>query len=133
MKLRFKEDPAEWRKSILLTILGLAVISTLLAWRRPMLRQDWPALVVTLGVVAVIAWWRPRWFRGWYRLSLRLGFYTSQFAGRCVLALFFIGILTPLAFVLRLAGKDPLQLRPRRDGQTCWQPARKAGSLDRLF
>ncbi len=86
-----------------------------------------------LAVVAVCAVLQPRWFRGWYRLSLRLGFYSSQFIGRCVLVLFFIFIITPLGWVLRLAGKDPLQLKRPRNATTYWQPSKDCSPLDRLF
>src|ERR1019366_733785 len=111
MKLNFKEDPKEWRKSALLTVLGLAIISSLLRWRKHLPVNFWHALLAWLGLVVICAVLQPRWFRGWYRLSLRLGFYSSQFIGRCVLAIFFIFILTPLGFVLRLMGTDPLQLK----------------------
>jgi len=83
--------------------------------------------------VAICAVLQPRWFRGWYRLSLRLGFYSSQFIGRCVLAVFFIFILTPLGFVLRLIGKDPLQLKRPHNVATYWHQARDCNPLDRLF
>jgi len=52
------------------------------------------------------------------RLPLRPGFCCWQFIGRCVLALFFIFILTPVGFVLRLAGKDALQLKRPREAKT---------------
>jgi len=133
MKLNFKEDPKEWRKSALLTALGLAILSSLLRWRRHLPVNVWCALLAVLAVVALCALLQPRWFRGWYRLSLRLGFYSSQFIGRGVLALFFIFVLTPVGLVLRLAGKDPLQLKRPRDAATCWHPAQNASPLDRLF
>ena len=133
MKLNFKEDPREWRKSALLTALGLAILSSLLRWRRHLPVNVWCALLAVLAVVAVGALLQPRWCRGWYRLSLRLGFYSSQFIGRCVLILFFIFILTPLGLILRLAGKDPLQLKRPHDARTCWHQARESSSLDRLF
>ncbi len=48
---------------------------------------------------------------------MRLGFTVSQFLGRVLLTAFFICILTPMGWILRLAGKDPLQLRrPRKCG-----------------
>jgi hypothetical protein len=50
-----------------------------------------------------------------------------------VLILFFILILTPLGLILRLAGKDPLQLKRPPDAGTCWHQARESSSLDRLF
>lgn len=133
MKLNFKEDPKEWRKSALLTALGLALVSSLLRWRKHLPVNVWLALLALLGFVAILAGLQPRWFRGWYRLSLRLGFYSSQFIGRCVLAGFFIFILTPLGLVLRLMGKDPLRLKRPSDAETYWHSARTCNSLDRLF
>jgi hypothetical protein len=133
MKLKFKEDPKEWRKSTLLTALGLALVSSLLRWRRHLSPDAWCAVLVVLAVVAVLAMWQPRWFRGWYRLSLRLGFYSSQFIGRCVLLLFFFLVITPVGLLLRLAGKDPLQFKRPPAAQSCWQPAKESSPLDRLF
>jgi hypothetical protein len=133
MKLNFKEDPKEWRKSALLTALGLALVSSLLRWRKHLPVNVWLALLALLGFVAILAVLQPRWFRGWYRLSLRLGFYSSQFLGRCVLVVFFFFILTPLGFVLRLTGKDPLRLKRPSDAGTYWHSARACNPLDRLF
>jgi len=133
MKLKFQEDPKEWRKSVLLTVLGLAILSSLLRWRRHLPVNTWYAVLGVLAVVAVVALFQPRWCRGWYRLSLRLGFYFSQFAGRCALALFFIFILTPVGLILRLAGKDLLQLKRPCQEKTYWHQARDVSPLDRLF
>ena len=133
MKLNYKEDPKEWRKSMLLTALGLALISSLLRWRKHLPVDWWLGMLALLALVAVVAVLQPRWFRGWYRVSLWLGFYSSQFIGRCVLFLFFILIITPVGWALRLAGKDPLQMRKPRAAQTYWQEARDCSPLDRLF
>ena len=133
MKLKFKEDPKEWRKSTLLTALGLAILASLLRWRHHLSTNAWCAILAVLAVVAVGAVLQPRWFRGWYRLSLRLGFYSSQFVGRCILILFFLLIITPLGWGLRLAGKDALQLKRPRNATTYWQPSKDCSPLDRLF
>ena len=133
MKLNFKEDPKEWRKFALLTALGLAILSSVLRWRKHLSADVLCAVLALLAVVAICAVLQPRWFRGWYRLSLRLGFYSSQFIGRCVLAIFFVFILTPLGWVLRLMGKDPLQLKRPPNAATYWHPARDCNPLDRLF
>jgi hypothetical protein len=133
MKLNFKEDPKEWRKSALLTALGLALLSSLLCWRKHLPVNVWLGLLALLGLVAILAVLEPRWFRGWYRLSLRLGFYSSQFLGRCGLIIFFIFILTPLGWILRLMGKDPLQLKRPSNAATYWHRARDCNPLDRLF
>jgi hypothetical protein len=133
MKLTYREDPKEWRKSIWLMALGLAIVSSLLRWRRHLPVNVWLVLLLGLGLVALAALVRPRWFRGWYRLSLWLGFHSSQFLGRCALVIFFIFILTPLGLGLRLAGKDPLRLRRPRQAATYWHQARASNPLDRLF
>ena len=133
MKLHFKEDPKEWRKSTLLTALGLAILSSVLRWRKRLPADVWCAVLVVLAVVAICAVLQPRWFRGWYRLSLRLGFYSSQFIGRCVLLLFFLVVITPVGWVLRLAGKDSLQLKRPAGAATYWHPSKDSSPLDRLF
>jgi hypothetical protein len=133
MKLNFQEDPKEWRKSVLMTALGLAILSTVLRWRHALQANAWHVVLAALGIVAVCALLQPRWFRGYYRLSQRLGFYLSQFIGRCALAVFFIFIVTPLGLVLRLAGKDPLQLKRPRNAATYWHQAKDCSPLDRLF
>ena len=117
----------------LLAALGLAILSSLLRWRKHLPPNVWCVLLALLGLVAICAVLHPRWFRGWYRLSLRLGFYSSQFIGRGVLAIFFIFILTPLGWVLRVMGKDPLQLKHPLNAKSYWHQARECNPLDRLF
>jgi hypothetical protein len=133
MKLNFKEDPKEWRKSALMTALGLAILSAVLRWRHVLAANTWHAVLGVLAVVALCACLKPGWFRGYYRFSLRVGFTTSQFVGRVVLLVFFLLVVTPLGWVLRLAGKDPLQLKRPSGGGSYWRPARDTSPLDRLF
>ena len=133
MKLHFKENPKEWRKVALMGLIGPAVITGILRLRGVV---SWNFLAVALALMAMVALCaltRPRWFRGYYRFTTRLGFYTFQFLGRIVLAAFFFLILTPFGWILRLLGKDFLQLKPPRDRQTFWKTARQDGSLDSMF
>lgn len=133
MKLNYKEEPKEWTKSVLLPALGLAIIGSVLSWRRHLSPNFWSATLGVLAVLAVCAVLQPRWFRGWYRLSLRMGFYSSQFIGRCVLMVFFVLIITPMGWILRLACKDLLQLKRPDKAATCWQPAKDCTPLDQVF
>jgi Saxitoxin biosynthesis operon protein SxtJ len=133
MKLRFKEDPGIWRNQALLSALGFAILGSVLLWRRILPVKVWCAVLVILGITALCALLKPRWFRGYYRLSVRIGFALSQFIGRLILMLFFIFILTPVGLVLRLAGKDALQLKRPRDVKTYWHQAKDCSPLDRLF
>jgi hypothetical protein len=133
MKLIYKEDPREWRKSALLAALGLAILSSFLCWRRHLPINCWSVLAELILLMVIVAGLRPRWFRGWYRFSLWLGFHSSQFTGRCVLLLFFIFIVTPLGCLLRLGGKDLLRLKRSRDARTYWHLSKDSGPMDRLF
>ena len=133
MKLNRKDEPKEWRKSALLLAFGLALISSLLRWRHHLGQPAWLLVLAALGVVAMAALLQPRWFRGYHLLSMRAGFAISQFLGRVALTLFFLFIITPAGFLLRLAGKDPLQLQRPAKADTFWQTAKEASPLDRLF
>ena len=53
--------------------------------------------------------------------------------GRGRLLFIFIFIITPIAWLFRLMGKDPLQLKPRPKADTFWRPAKDNTPLDKLF
>jgi hypothetical protein len=133
MKLKLKEEPKEWRKAAWMSTLGLALVSSLLRWRRVLPAAAWGWVLCLLAALAVAAALRPRWFRGYYRFSAKLGFGLSQMAGRAVLALLFFIVVTPLGLVLRMLGKDPLRLRRPAGGESYWSEVRRKSSLDRLF
>jgi hypothetical protein len=133
MKLKLKEDPKEWRKTTLLTALALAVLSIVLRWRRILPVTGFAAALAVLGGVALCAVLRPGWFRGYYRFSSLIGFYAAQCLGIVALVVLFLFVLTPLGWALRLAGKDLLQLKPRRTAATYWHPTDESSPLDRLF
>ena len=133
MKLNLKDEPQHWRKSALLAAFGLMLMSSLLRWRQVLTTPVWLAILSALALVLLTAWLRPRWFRGYHLFSMRLGFALSRIIGRVLLVLFFLFILTPVGWMLRLAGKDPLQLKRPANATTFWQPAKDASPLDRLF
>ena len=133
MRLHFKEDPREWRKAALLGLIGPAAILGFLRYRGTVSTACLAAALALIALAALGAWVRPRWFRGYYRFTNRLGFYAIEVLGRVVLAALFFLILTPFGCVMRLFGKDLLQLKAPRDKKTFWQTARQDGSLDSMF
>jgi hypothetical protein len=133
MRLRLKEEPREWRKSVLLSALGAALLSSVLRWRHVVQSGTWVVILAVLAVVALFACLRPRWFRSYYTVSARLGFWSSQFVARVVLVLVFALLVTPLGLLFRLLGKDALRLKPRRNADTYWQKSRETSPLDRSF
>ena len=133
MKLKLKEDPKEWRKNAWLTALGMTLLSTLLCWRRILPVAAWFVVLALLAGVALSAGLRPRWFRGYYRFSTRLGFGVAKIVGHAVLGIFFFLILTPLGLLLRLLGKDLLQVKRPGNTATYWSAKKESSSLERLF
>lgn len=133
MKLRLKEDPREWRKSVLLTALGMALLSSVLWERHVLSPSTWLVTLGLLALVSAVSFLQPRWFRGYYRLSMRAGVALSHVVARVVLVVIFLLVVTPLGFLLRISGKDLLGLKraPRQDSY--WSDSPPPGSLDRMF
>jgi hypothetical protein len=133
MKLKLKEEPKEWRKAAWMSTLGLTVFSSLLRWRHVLPLAPYGFILCCLAGLVLVAAWRPRWFRGYYRFSSKMGHFMSQVAGRLVLGLLFFLVVTPLGLCLRMLGKDPLRLRRPTGVESYWSEARPSSSLDRLF
>jgi hypothetical protein len=133
MQLNLKDEPREWRKSAVLTLFGLALISSLMRWRHVLSTTSWLVALAALAALILAALFQPRWFRPYHLFSMRFGFVLSQQLGRVALILFFALVLLPVGLILRWTGHDPLQLRRRPGAPSYWQNAREPGPLDRLF
>ncbi len=133
MKLKLKEDPREWRKITWLTAGGLVLVSSLLCWRKILPVRGWEIVLVAAVAASLAAWVRPGWFRGFYRVSSRVGYWLGQMVGSALLAAVFLLVVTPLGLGFRLFGKDLLRLKSRRDSPTYWTESRPSTPLERLF
>jgi len=133
MKLKLKEEPKEWRKAAWMSALGLALLSSVLRWRRILPTAAWAVALCCVAALAAAAALRPNWFRGYYRVSTKTGFYLSQMMGHVVLLLLFFLVVTPLGLAMRIFGKDPLRLRRPAGAKTYWTETRRKALLDRLF
>ncbi|MBT5925940.1 MAG: hypothetical protein HOH33_04925 [Verrucomicrobia bacterium] len=132
MKLKLKEQPIEWLKftAVIGTMVGM--IWTL-GWWKEIHGFDWwhgwiPGAIAT-GLCAVF----PAWFRGFYRIGTTIFFYIGQFMGILLLTLFFLLIMTPLGFFLKLMGNDLLKFKRNKTSQTYWQEPRKTGGHEKMF
>jgi hypothetical protein len=85
------------------------------------------ALVVSLIGLAAPPAIRPI-YTGWMVAAFPIGWTVSKL----VLALMFFVVLTPMAWVFRLMGRDALQLR-RRARETHWTPVRPSGDASSYF
>jgi hypothetical protein len=94
-------------------------------------------LGIVFGVVAVVAGLmgliRPaavRWlFVGATVLAFPIGWVVSQ----VMLSVMFYGILTPLAVLFRIRGRDLLALRPTPNRQTFWTPKQTPEDMGSYF
>jgi polyferredoxin len=86
-----------------------------------------------MALVASASLIRPSWFRGFYRLGMTIGHWIGRVMGAVILAIFFFAILTPMGLLLRLLGKDLLQIKRPDSASTYWQKAKTSNNFDRQF
>ena len=133
MKLKLNEDPKEWFKFTAVMALVAVVVTALLI--RAMVLSPMALLFagVFLHFTLITCWVRPVWFRGFYRAGMTVSFRIGQVMGFIWLTLFFLLILTPLALLLRLMGKDLLKLKRSPGATSYWNVSRPPGPFDRMF
>jgi hypothetical protein len=133
MRLRLREDPREWQKFTAASLLALAILATVL-WRRQILTVAHLRVIVgILCVTEVFCLIRPHWSRHFYRGGMTLLSAISHCVSLILLVVVFATVLTPLGWVLRLLGKDPLKLKRNSSATSYWQPSKGEGSFDREF
>ena len=121
-------------KVVTLTIfIVLAMLAGFLCWR------GWLSVPVAAGAlggllgVALVAFMRPHWLRGPYRLGMRVSHALGCVVAPLVLGVIFFLVVTPLGLVLRLLGKDLLRLRRDPQAPTYWQPVSGSNDLGKMF
>jgi hypothetical protein len=113
------KGPRNPERSFGLSVGGvLMAIAIILLWRRRVTRAE---IIGGVGAVLFLAAlvWPPllKWpSAGWWRFSRALGYVNA----RILLSVLFGLVLTPLSFVWRMTGKDPLARR--RDRWPGWSP-----------
>jgi hypothetical protein len=134
MKLKLKEDPREWQKFT--GVIGILLIVVAFGLHR---RHVVPVTLVygaigiaILLIAASLVW--PRVFRPLYRGGMTASFHVGQAMSRVLLTVIFFIVVTPLGILLRLSGKDLLNLRWRAPGVTShWREARNAKNFEDQF
>jgi hypothetical protein len=121
-------DRAEERRT-LRVFAALAALALVAAGLLTSVRALW-AIAVALALTGLL--WpgalRPVW-RAWRALGAVLGGAITQTA----LAAAWYLILTPLALILRWAGRDALDLRPCDPGRSAWRERPPPPPLERYF
>ena len=133
MRMKPKEDPREWRKFTAAIVILLSLLAVSL-WKRHIVPPLVLGVMLTFLALALLACLvRPRWFRLLYRVGMSIGLAMGQVAGVILLALFFLLVLTPIAWIVRLLSRDPLKLKKDVQATTYWIPARPNKDFDRGF
>ena|SRR5690349_20880131 len=133
MQLKLKENPREWQKFTAVLAVMAAVFSWLTFRRGLLPREGWFAILAALVAAIILSLLFPRWFRPLYRTGMTVSFRIGQVMGAILLTLFFLLVLTPIALLLRLTGKDLLHLKRDPHATTFWEPAKSSDHFDRMF
>ncbi len=86
-------------------------------WRGGTFGLWWVAIA---GSTAAITLVRPGWLAPLNRWWMRLAEWLQAIVNPIVIGLLFFGAITPLALVMRLAGRDPLARVKDPDAATYW-------------
>ena len=111
----------------------VAIFGLFFPW---MLDLDWPVwpwvIAAPLWSLALI---HPLWLRWIYRAWMRFGLLASRVMTPLVLGIVFFVIITPMAMVMRLLGKDPMQraLDPNRKSYRVQSKRSPREKLERPF
>lgn len=107
--INWKPDARQLRKTGWTLLIGFALIAgAMLLLHRSLGAIVCMAVAVVLGGIALTAGRAGLWV---YRLWMAAAFILGNITSRLVLAMFYYLILTPMALILRLLGRDKLCLR----------------------
>ena len=101
-----------------------------------MLELDWPAWPWAIAApLWLLALARPSWLRWIYRGWMRFGLLASRVTTPLLLGIVFFLMISPMALVRRLRGKDPMQrtLDPKRDSYRVQSARNRREQLERPF
>lgn len=99
------------------------------AWRMPVV---WTC--VALGLSAgLLSWLHPRANRALYVGLSLFAFPIGLVLSQLIVGVLFFGLITPLALVFRVIGRDPLQRRFDREAESYWVDAHPPHPDERYF
>jgi hypothetical protein len=133
MKLKLKDEPKEWRNFVLVWCAAVSLVTWLLVRKGWAPDQGLKLVGILAALAAAAAVVRPQMFRWLYRAGMTLSFHVGQVMGRVILTVVFFLVVTPMGLLLRLMGKDLLELKRDPAKRSYWKPARKMGSFEQQF
>jgi hypothetical protein len=92
-------------------------LGVLALWRG---HGPWPVWIVLCAAFVGLALLTPALLGPFNRLWMRLGRLLSRIVNPIVMTVLFFGVVTPVGWLMRLTGKDPLRLKFEPRAETYW-------------
>ena len=119
---KIKSTPRELRKFALTMAIPLALVAGLLLWRQ---KDYYWCFFVAAGLFVFPGLLVPALLKPIHKVWMTLAIMMGWVMTRVILSLLFFLVLTPTALLLRLLGKDLLNLKFNRDpSESYWMPRR---------
>ena len=131
--LRLSDKPIEWAKFILVIAIMLAAATWYVSHALSLFKLYPILLSVIILTVVIVAFINPTPFKPFYCNGMKLSYAIGQVISRVILMLFFLIVLTPIAWILRVLGKEVLSLRFRSGKETYWRASNQDQNFDRMF
>jgi hypothetical protein len=129
--VNWRPDSRELRRFAIAMLIGFAVLGLLAAWRGGGIRTT-SIVLWSIGVVLAAAAFVPGLGRLAYLIVYLPTSIIGYFVSHILLALMFFVVITPLAIILRLMGKDLLR-QQRQKNRTHWTPVRGVKTEDSYY
>lgn len=110
-------------------IIFAALFGFILPWIWRADPHQWP--VIAGAILCSLALIAPRSLAPFYQLWMRLALILGWINSRLILGIIFILVVTPMALVMRLLGKDPMQRQLNKD-QTTYRTLSKPPTADSM-
>lgn len=111
-----------------------AILVALLLWRFKGLGIGWSAAIISLGMAVLLGSFISLRLTRLMYLGLTLATRPiGMLINFLLLATFYFGILTPLALIFRLIGRDTLHRKFDPDTESYWITHRQPDNLDRYY
>ncbi len=133
IEVSFNPDQKQLRNFGRIAIIATALVGLLLYFIKH-LPIKWVLILFAVGlaifIISIVSLKLTRYiFVGLTLVTLPIGFVVSL----VVLAAFYFLLITPVALIFRLIGRDSLNRRFDYGAGSYWQPHRRADKLDRYF
>jgi hypothetical protein len=117
-KINWTPNARDLRKFGIAMIVGFAVIAGLFYLRGRHTAAEWLfGIGGGIGLLALVA---PPLSRPFYIVWMGIAFVMGTITSAVILTVIFFLLLTPIAFLMRLFGRDALRLRPTKNDASYW-------------